>query len=102
MSSGGNCKAYGKMRYAGIAPANVLYLNLRTLFLALYLYPMPENLVPIAIRTAYTVPYAQTYIRVLLQVFHLRTTPYIPSGGAPIYATYGQYVHGPPQATSPR
>ncbi len=37
-------------------------------------------------------PYAQTYIRVLLQVFHPCTTPYAPSGGAPMLRMTSTYM----------
>ena len=49
------------MRYAGIAPANVLPQFAYPL--SGYINPLPEHLVPIALHTAYTV--CQTYICVL-------------------------------------
>ena len=85
------------MRYAGIAPANVLPQFAYPL--SGYINPLPEHLVPIALHTAYTVcPDLHTCTATGLSSLYY---PVHPVRRCP-YATYDQYVHGPPQATSPQ
>ena len=83
------------MRYAGIAPANVLPQFAYPL--SGYINPLPEHLVPIALHTAYTVCpdlHTCTSYRSFIPVLPRTSRPAVP------HVTYDQYVHGPPQATS--
>ncbi len=63
-------------------------LHRQTCVLPQFAYPLSGYISPICQRILCQLqyvlhtPYAQTYIRVLLQVFHPCTTPYVPSGGS--------------------